>query len=520
MLGAKIKKIECVILLSVICIASFWKILTFGFWIDDWGLLWGSLYNPSSLLRFFDHPGSPLMFYTLSHIFGLNSVPWYIFLLCIKVLTAYLVGLFLYKFTNSKIAGVIGAIFFTASYAGYQAIDAPSSSTAALVGVFLVLSLIYFIDAFTKHKKYFLVSFLFIALSFFLDPGRAIPMVFIVPFLLLFFPRTKEIIVIQKLLAKIFLIAIVIGAPLFIFWFTHFKHDSQIGRLFQHPIYFITKIDRIRNLFASIGNLFIGLIYPVKENEIDVSVYSPIFGVSGIILLFIGIGTFINFLRKKSKTIGIISFFIFWVFIFYLPNFLSEPRAPMAGPNRYLYLSSIGFIYLIAYLLSKLHKRLVVIGLSGLFVLLNIYRANSILSWQSSYRQASVINNMWSTIDRDVPKNEVNDIFIFTGQQPWLQQNLDFSVYYPFLIKRKFHANYSEFPIVTRDEKTILTYLCSNGKIQIGSKFYQKTQIPITHLYAWQVKSPGVLVNISAEERKYFSEKAKEKVCAFTSTKF
>jgi hypothetical protein len=124
--------------------------------------------------------------------------------------------------------------------------------------------------------------------------------------------------------------------------------------LITDPVQFAPKINRIMNLFAAIGNMFIGLFIPMKQNEQNTGVYQSMYGYTGLILFFIGTVTYVYSLHITSKRLGIISLFVLWGFIFYIPNWFSEPRAPMAATHRYLFLSSIGFIALLGYGLSKL----------------------------------------------------------------------------------------------------------------------------------------------------------------------
>ncbi|HEV2339403.1 MAG TPA: hypothetical protein VGT05_01395 [Patescibacteria group bacterium] len=512
-----VAKTEYILLLIVITFASCLRVLSFGFWIDDWPLLWGSFYNTHSLIRFFDHPGLPVAVFLFSHVFGTNSVLWYLFLLSLKVICEYLVSMFLYTLTKSRVAGFLSGIFFAASFAGYEVIDAISNSTALLAGILILAALIFLLSALQGKRQFLQVFFIFLIFSLFIDPGRSVAVIPILPFLLLLLPQTKEKQIVQRLLMKSILIVVLVGIPLFFFWFLTFKPDSQLSHIvtgiFKNPLYILSKADRIKNFFASIANLAVGIVYSMQQNEMDIGVYSPLFGITGIGMVMIGIISFIVYLREKMYIAGMISFFIFWICIFYLPNFLSEPRAPMAGPQRYLFLSSIGSVCLIAYLLSILQKKWIIYVLSAGFIFLNIYKANMLLRWQASYRNAAIVNNIWNTVEQDVPKNEVNDIFIFTGSQPWLWQNIDLSSDYPFLLERKMRNNYADFPVITRDEKSILEYVCKPTPVLYNKKLYSKTKIQLSHVYAWVVEAPGVLVNRAQEEQIHLKEKILQKHC-------
>jgi hypothetical protein len=504
-------------LLVLLTFASFWRVLSYGFWIDDWPLLWGSLFNIQATFRFYDHPALPISVFILSHIFGLNHVLWNLYGLCLKVLTALLTAYFLYKFTGSKIAGFLAGILFAASYAGLEVVDTPSISAIGIVAIALLISLIFFIKGMKENKSFLWISLLFLVVSLFLDPARAMAVLFIYPFLLLFFPNASKQLHKLKFLLKFLVVTALLGIPLFAIYLVHFKSDSQVAHavsmLFHSPLNFLSKLNRLGNLFASIANLFIGPIYSLKQDVLDIGEHSRLFAITGAILLLVDLFAFGKFVREKSRAWGIISLFIFWTFIFYFPNYLSEPRAPMAGPHRYLFLSSIGLACLLGYILSLIHRKWLVVLLSCLIIILNIIKSNSILVWQSTYRSANTIDSMWHTVDREVPKNETNDLLVFKGQEPWLTQDIYFSQLAPFLIQRKMGTNYGDFPSLITIESDIPKYLCSPVTFNIGRRTYTKKQISISHIYGWNVVAPGKLINITPNVRKYAEKLVNQKGC-------
>ncbi|HSD98456.1 MAG TPA: hypothetical protein VLB73_02020 [Patescibacteria group bacterium] len=474
-------------LLLFLVLASFWRVLTFGPWVDDAHLLWASLYSISYSQWYYNHPGLPLEFLLLSHIFGTNYVLWQWTNIFIKVSVSFLVGQFIFKLTNKKKIAILAAIFFAVSYVGLEVVDSPIMNIAGIVAIPILLSLYYTISLFregTNIKRsvgYFLLAFL-------LDPGRVFSVVLILP--LLYMLVTKKRNKIQLSLSRtvfLFVVCIVL-ASIFIVWFIHFEPNAQITQgivgLFTHTNIYITKLNRIGNMFAAIGNLFVGFFYTMKQDYQDTGYYDRLFGVTGFILFFVGLGCYVFFLKKQGKkTLGIIGFLILWMFIFYLPNWFSEPRAPMAGGHRYLFLSSIGFVGLIAYIISLFKKKWIIVILSIVFILLNIWRANQILFWQNSYRSQMVLDRLWSVVLETVPKSEKNDIFIFTGEQPWLSQSIQLFGADRFLLLRRY-SDRRLAPVFLNDSSKIFLYLCRKND-----------PIPLSHIYSWEVKSPGVLIN-------------------------
>ncbi len=515
-----IKTTVYIAMLTALVFITFWQVLLFGFWIDDWPLLWGSLYHLPAIIRFFDHPISPIQFFILSHIFGTQSIFWYIYLLLLRVIVSYLVSIFAYKVTNSRLVGFLGGVFFACSYAGFQVVNTPSSSAPLVISIPLLLSLIMFIKFLQGNKKLIWLTGGFFAIAFLFDPARALAVCFIFPFLFLFLGKSipKQIKFFQRHILKIGLVGACIGIPLFLVYFLVFKHDSQvafaISGLFIHPLYILSKLNRVGNFFATIGNLFIGLVVPMKQNYMDVGVYTRFFGIAGVIVFFLGIGSIYGYFKNHSKTMGLIGFFILWTFFFYIPNFLSEPRAPMAGPNRYLFLSSIGFVLLISYLISRIQKKWLVILLSTIFVLLNIYRAHALLAFSATFREAKIINTIWAEINKEVLPNSIDTIFIFSGEEPWLTQDVFYSQLGPFLLTRKTQNNFDSFPIVMRNDMTqVLSHLCNVSSFPSSQNVQIREQIPLSHVFAWEVVSPGVLINKTEIARNFYLQKAKENKC-------
>lgn len=503
----KNKKAQTILyIFSIIALssASFWRITSFGFWKDDWFIIWSSLYSHSA---YYHHPGTPLEFLALSRIFGLNPAPWMLFGIILRIFVSYLVGLFIFHFTKSKLTGFLAGIFFACSYVGLETVYFPSAHVSPITAIPMLLSLIYLIKT-LQEKKVFMKKFLFFfCIAFILDPPRVIPILFLLPFLYLLFVPAKEGLFAKKFLSRLYLIFAIIGTPILLVWFIAFPYHSLLDTLIQksvsNPFFIFTKIKLIGNFSASIANLFISTVYSLTQDEHNTGVYNKIFGSIGGGIFLIGLISFFFFIKNKSKQAGYLAFFIFWAFIFYLPNFLSEPRAPMAGAHRYLFFSNIGLVGLVSYLIAKINKTWLIFVLSIIFITLNIYKANTILAWQSTYRSAVVVEKIWGKVNEDVPKKEVNDIFIFYGSQPWLSHVIGLAGgAFPFMLERRIYGNPDTFPIMTSAKNIILNDLCS-----------KRPQLPISHIYAWEVKYPGLLLNKTQQYRKIYKEEAEKQGC-------
>lgn len=484
-----------IISISILTLISFWRVLFFDFWIDDWYLIWTSLYNFPAGHWYFNHPGLPLEFYVLSHVFGLHVLYWQIVNLLLKIIVSYLIGVFVFQLTNSRKTQFLSSLYFAASYLGFEAISSPIMNVAALASIPMLLSLIYFMHAIKENIKLIRISLTCLFIAFVLDPARMVPLVIVFPGLIYLLGKHKNTQLILNNTKKYLVILLIIGIPLFILWFWHFESNSQIGHvledLFSHNLSVLAKINRIGNLFTTIGNMWTGLFYPLPQDAQNTGVYMRWIGWIGILFLLIGMWTFLKFMTTKSKRMGIISFFIVWIFLFYIPNWFSEPRAPMAGPHRYLFISSIGFCCLIAYVFVQFKNKWLVIILSVLFISLNIFQANRILAWQSTYRSKTIVENIWNTVVRDVKFDNKQTIFVFYGQEPWLHQIVDLSAASPFMLKKHLGA-YTPAPIFTRDPNVILSYLCSSST---------QNRVTFSDVYAWYITYGGGIENISSQMR-------------------
>lgn len=499
------KKKKALFLFAIVSItlASFWRVLFFDMWIDDSSLLWASLHNFARTIAYYNHPGLALEFQFLAHIFGTRYVLWQIIGITIKVCGAIVVGYFASTLTKSKKTGFLASLFFAASYLGLEVVDAPIMNIAGIVTIPLLLSLVYFIRALTQKVSELHKFVVLLILSFILDPGRVLAIIFVITFILDLYADSPNVKKIKNAYIKIILTVLLIGAPLFIYWFIKFESTSQVAQgvwgLFHAPLTFLPKINRLGNLTAAIANVFIGLLWSLTQNEQDTGVYNHIFGYLGALIAFIGLISYLIFKIKKSRFAGVVTFFIFWTFLWYVPNWFSEPRAPMAGPHQYLYISSIGFVCLIAFLISKIRNKFCVIALSGLFLALNIYKANSILAWQSSYRWTTINQAIWNKVTSDVPSVQKNQVFLFSGEEPWLNQNIQMFGQQRYMLYRNI-TNAVYTPSFVYDDEHLLTSVCTS-------------KIPLSHVFAWQVHTQGRLVNVTNQKRAEIAQMAQQQSC-------
>lgn len=488
---------------------SFWRGLFFDFFQDDNLFIWNGLYHPFAQIFTFRHPGTPLEAFLLSHLFGLHLFFYELVGLALKICTAYLAGVFLYKITNSKLTWFLASIFLAVSYTGMYAMNSFSFNVPALAAIPILLSLIYLVGS-LKENKYDIWKFVvFLMIGIVLDPARVLPTFCLIPFFLFLFRKSKNLTFIIAFLKKLLIVFLAIGLPIIAIWYIKSTTGGAsmpevfIRGMFSNPKFMITKIKDIGNYFATIANVFTDIVYGLSPiaPKYEVSIYASVFGLAGFGIFIGGLVSFIYFLKKKSQTSIIIALLVFWAYIFYLPNYLQEPRAPMTSIHHYLFISSIGSVGLFAYLISLIKKKWVLVSLSILFIMLNIYKANTLLFLQSLYRQSSYIENSWHIISSGVPRNEKGDIFLFKGYRFWIDNSIYSYGAFHFLMLRK-NPNASEYPQLTYDENFIIGKLCTK-------------QISIAHVYAFEATTPGKLINITNLERMKLEGELIKKDCQF-----
>lgn len=492
------------VLLTIITLFTFHKTLQFGMWIDDQKLIWASLYDIKSSLPYYNHPGLPLTFLVLSRLFKEHYFLWQLFGLSLKIFGAFLLGNFVYEITQSKKAKIVSSILFATSYIGFEAIAAPIMNISAVVTLPMLLALIYLTRSITQNLQYIKGFLLFFILSLFLDPGRMLSCLFMLPFFILLFPDSKLKRKVISFATISILVISIVSFPFLVVWFFLYVQHSQIviglTGLVTQTSDFLPKINRIMNLFAAVGNMFIGLVIPMSQNEQNTGVYNRLFGYSGVIVWIAGIIFLIHSLQTKSKRSSIISFFILWTFIWYIPNWFSEPRAPMAGPHRYLYISSIGLVSLISYLLSLIKRKRIVILYVFLIMSANIVKAHTLLTWQSSYRDKQVTERIWKHIESETQDN-LSYIFIVTGHQPWLSQNIILFGGDRYLLRKKI-ADPTFMPLITTDASQIIASLCQTN-----------IPNPLTRIRGWEVQSPGILTSTTEYWKAYYKNQLDQVNC-------
>lgn len=470
-------------LLVLLTALSYWRILTFTFWKDDWFLLWSALNKLDSFYLYWAHPGTPIEFLVATPLFGTNPILWQLTGLAIHLAIALTVVLFIYEITQSKFAARLTGIFYSASFAGMDAVGWPSAHVVLWASLFLLTGLYFFTRFMRKHLVSSLwISLLYLGIAVVIDPFRVLPVFLILPLITHIWDKAFLFRVIR---AEVFILVSVL--ILLIVTLGHHIFGSQLATHLNSPSQLFTHINVIGNYFNSISNLFTGWLIRFPEDG-STGVYNPFWARFGFFIFCLAAGVGYDYFKRARKSIGIVLLLLLWIFLFYIPNWLFEPRLTMGGTHRYMVIPAIGFSALVGYLLSLIRNRAIGGALAVFFIIVNIVTANHFSAAASEYRSASLVSGFWKKVDADVPQNIRNLIFAFTGEDPVKTYALSLSGGYPFAMRRHI-ADQSLVPVTTEDRKYMDKLLCEDD-------------VPLNHVFAWEVKNDGTIASVTLPTRR------------------
>ncbi len=499
-------------LVTIIFLATFslWKALFFQFWRDDWGDTWGVLYHTHEFLTTWAaprlHPGSGLEKYVLAQLFQTNPFPWQLTGIILRILSSLSIALMMLGISGSKKISGIAGIFFAPLIIGLESYVWISAHTSGIFIVFFGVGVFFWTYSLRNRKiLYSVVAVLTLLISFSVSPARGIAMVVLLPLwdvLMLMVTPSKK-------LFKYIVVRNVIILTL-TFFLLHLLNSNgtftvpSLGQKMINGLFLDTSF--LKTLLSSLGNSIIGWLVPIPESGSLTNV-STLSILGGIFLVFFTAVSGVLFLIKRKTPFAIFFFFSFWMILFYLPNWLFDQTLTVAPSHRYVTISSVGLVAILSYVIGNIKKKWWIV-LAFLFVVLNVLATRRVITEQTTYRSARIVNYLWNKINFDVPKGEKGDIFMYEGGDNIRGSDLDWSFSIPFVLQRKL-TQQEDTPIATGDRMLIKKLLCEYNvpRPAIGTWIIQKKRIPLSHLYAWNVTN-GVITNVSQKERMSFASNA------------
>src|SRR3989338_641036 len=491
--------IYILLLVIILSALSFNHAFSFHLYTDDWYQILGALYYPERLSWWFAiHPGGVLEVKLFAPFFKFNPYPWLFLGYLIKIAQSLSMWPFMLAVTNSKKAAFYACLIFAVFVVGIESIIWVSPQASAFNIVLINLGFYFWVksEGF-KSIKYFLFALVLFTLCILADPGRGLmilPLVLIWEFLSVYQKFSFKKITFFSLRAILLLPLIPVTTFIFHKYFGVTNDFSQYTKnLF---------LFNFSNLIQVLENVLFGWTLLPKEVVFWATVVS----------LFIFPLLVILFLWKKSEVYKIVSFLYIWIFLFYLPNFLTQyfARSGMAVESRYYAISAVGVVGLLAYGFSFIKSRYIN-GIIFLFLIFNVYVTNKILLQYSTFRSIPVFNKIWDKINQDVPEGEIGSVFMYSGEN-YLHREylLDYQDTMPFAVKRGLIKK-EEFPIMTNDKNLIARLICEQNVPRHSpvGELIQKEPILLSHVHAWELKKNGELENRSEQEREGIKKIAK-----------
>ncbi|MFA5093242.1 MAG: tetratricopeptide repeat protein [Candidatus Omnitrophota bacterium] len=390
-------KILVLILLSALCFLAYFNSLSNPFIWDDEALV-----VKNTLIRSVDNlpkaftsdlyfgVTSGSNFYrpvqTISYIFDyhfwqLHPFGYHLTNIILQIAVAFLVFLLIFSLLNNLAISIASAALFAVNPLHTEAVTYISGRAEMLMGFFVILSLLFFIRSQLKDTKKWLLFYGLSLFSFILGIlSKEIAIVYPLVICGYIFYYLRD-----KLKDRIYFIKNVmpffaVSAVYLILRLSYINFATLRAPSLTNVAWYV----RLSVLPNVIFTYFKLLILPI-DLHMSRELVRPI-TVGGILLsiifLAIVIFTCLHYLRYCQKR-SVVSFMLFWSLVFFIPQSGIFPINAFVA-EHFIYLSSISFFVLLAYLLHKfLRLRLFIlaVGLICLFYILLICGRN--LEWKN-----------------------------------------------------------------------------------------------------------------------------------------
>ena len=319
--------------------------------------------------------------YMLDYHFGeLNPVYYHITNILLQALAGFLVFLLSCALLNNLSVSIAGALLFSVSPVHTEAVSYISGRAEMLLGVFLISSLLFFMKIQDSRKNIrplllFLSHFLFILAL--LTKELAVVFPFVIASYLFYFRQKKF--TSRYFINKAWPFFAIAGGYIALRLFLLNFHTLRPLALMHVPFFIrITVIPKIIFTYIKL------LVYPVGLH-MSWELVRPTSVLAIIASLFtLGLIVFFClriFLGRKKR---LAAFFLSWSLIFFLPQSGIFPINAFVS-EHFIYLSSIPFFLLVAYLLKKyLRGRLFFIVVSGLVIFYALLTASRNYEWSDA----------------------------------------------------------------------------------------------------------------------------------------
>jgi len=394
-----------IFLVCLSVILSFHGVLSLSFWKDDWGYIYRILLRiPFPIIWL--HPATALEFTLLSPLFGFHPFYWHIVGILLKILASFSIGAMVHALTGKEKTGYIAGILSSVTPMAMETVSWPSVHVVLVAMICSSQAVHMCIRYFKTKQNIFRIGV--VAFTFFgviSDPSRTIlllPMLFLSA---LFYKQIKYKFSIKQIVTGIliFFFGLSVSAYVFREFYIHHTVFIKIIDILQTPYVIPTKLYVIGNYFQSIMVQFFGWAFWFNETNATVAP-NKICAWSGVgICVFFGI-YLRHFWKKYTEKMFIILYFCLWTFLFYIPNWLFEPRLVSGVTNHYIGLSSIGIIGIIAYGIGTIEKKYTRVLLFLAVFILQYYYVNGELQRNSMERSEMYAKHMLQSVETVLPQ--------------------------------------------------------------------------------------------------------------------
>ncbi len=392
----KLRLVLAFLLISVLCFTAYSNSLHSPFVWDDIGLIvnnpiirdWhnglkvfsGDLYAGTLSGSNFYRPLQALSIICDYYFWQLNPFGYHITNILLQILLSFLVFLFLRNIIASFSVSFLSAAFFSISPLNTEVVTYISGRAEMLMGIFLFLSLILFLRSQVAGYRFKLVSLTLSLFTFILALlSKELSLVFplIILAYLFYFSKDKFKKPIEFIKPVLPYFVVVLSYVIIRLTILNFK-TLVPSALTQYPL-----IIRLTVLPKIIGTYLKLLLLPVNLHMsytiIRPTTFLGLF-IAWFMLGIISVGCWYILFRKRGSRV--FCFMLFWAVIFLLPQSGFFPINAFVA-EHFIYLSSISFFVLVAYLFNKyLRKELFIFSAAILLLFYGFLTYSRNVDWQ------------------------------------------------------------------------------------------------------------------------------------------
>jgi len=452
------------------------------------------------------HPGSVCIELLKTWIFDTHVFGWQATGLILKICASYVVMGCLRAITQSKKAGMISGIFFAITIIGADAVSWGAAHVGLLDTIFISLSFLFGIQGIQEKRisKYILAG-VCVILAFISDAARVAPMCIMGLLYIYWFTPFGTHPLLKRLTVWIIGVGI-ISISIFIFLNKSIFLDAAIvqyvTRYIHDPIRIVGRISLLGRFGNSLVHMAVGWFVPVYEKA---STSSPTqWGiVGGWMGLIAYVYIFWRAIRIPNRTLRMSAFFLTWIVLFYLPNFLVEPRLVYGPTHRFFVLSSIGYIGLLSYWISRIPYVWWYVLSIMVYVTFNIRAVHLWLIDERQYRDKKMTEYVYGRLNEVLPYDRPS-IFMITGTHLFVEFGAGYAMHAPLLFYRHVLQTH-DTPLYARDIEEMYRIFCRRKR--------DKSPTRVSDIYAWNISSSFILEDQSENIRRMIKVRYEANQC-------